>query len=199
MKALFKNEILNMVFVLGCICVCAALALSGVYEITKGPIAETLLKQVKGPAVKSVFKGYKYDNKPMDELIKIPVGKDKTGKPAFLLVFPAKQGGKTVAVAMESKAAGFGGDVKIMVGVDIAKSKYTGIAVVGHSETPGYGARIDTDEKFVPSFAGKGMDKDLTKDDVDALTGASVTTGATLEAVNKVRALVAQYKDQMVK
>jgi electron transport complex protein RnfG len=198
MKALFKNEIVNMVFVLGCICAAAGLALSAVYEITKGPIAETLLKEVKGPAVKTVFASYKYDNKPMDEMIKIPVGKDKTGKPAFLLVFPAKQGGKTVAVAMESSAPGFGGDVKIMVGVDIEKSKYTGIAVVGHSETPGYGARITTDEKFVPSFAGKGMDKDLTAADVDALSGATVTTNATLEAVNKVKELVATYKDQML-
>ena len=118
MKAVFKNEIVNMVFVLGCICSAAGLALSGVYEITKGPIAETLLKEVKGPAVAKVFDKLKYDNKPMEEMIKIPMGKDKAGKPAFLFAFPAKSGGKTVGVAMESAAAGFGGDVAVMVGFD---------------------------------------------------------------------------------
>ncbi len=198
MKALFKNEIVNMVFVLGCICGTAGLALSGVYELTKGPIAETLLKEVKGPAVAKVFAKLKYDNKPMEEMIKIPMGKDKTGKPAVLFVFPAKAGGKTVGVAMESAAAGFGGDVAVMVGFDVAASKVSGLAVVSHSETPGYGARIDTDPKFVPSFAGKGIDKALTGSDVDGMTGASITTGATIEAVNKAIEVYSQFKDQMV-
>ena len=198
MKALFKNEIVNMVFVLGAICIAAGLSLSAVYEVTKGPIAETLLKEVKGPAVAKVFNKIKYDNKPMEEMIKIPMGKDKVGKPAFLLAFPAKSGGKTVGVAMESAAAGFGGDVAVMVGFDVAGNKLSGLAVVTHSETPGYGARIDTDPKFVPSFAGKGIDKTLAVADVDGMSGASITTGATVEAVNKAIALYSQFKDQMV-
>ena len=80
----------------------------------------------------------------------------------------------------------------------VAGSKISGLAVVGHSETPGYGARIDTDPKFVPSFAGKGIDKALAVGDVDGMTGASVTTAAAVEAVNKAINIYSQFKDQMV-
>lgn len=196
-------EILRLIFVLVVICAGSGLALSGVYQFTKEPIRMTMLREQKMPAVKAVFTGPDgkpiNQNNPADEMISIPVGEDDRGKPVKLAVFPAKQGGKTVAVAFEASSKGYGGDVGVMVGIDVAKNNLTGISVVSQSETPGLGARIVSDPSFAKSFKGKPLDKKLTKADIDALSGATFSTNAVVAAVNKARKLYAQYKTQMVK
>lgn len=186
-----------MIFVLAVICAGSGLALSGVYEMTKEPIRMTELRELKKPAVQAVLKGY--DNKPLDEIVSITTGTDERGKPVKLVVFPAKKGGKTFAVAFESSAKGFGGDINVMVGINVANNKLTGISVVKHSETPGLGARIKDEPGFAKSFAGKPLGKKLTKGDINALSGATISTNAVLAAVNKAQATFAQYKNQMVK
>ncbi len=190
-------EILRLIYVLTAICVAAGLTLAGVYEVTKEPIRLTMLRELKAPAVQAVLKGY--DNKPMEEMINIPLEPDEKGKPQSLPVFPAKKGGQTFAVAFETSAKGYGGPIGVMVGVDVASQKLTGVAVVSHSETPGLGSRTKDDPKFAQSFVGKELTKDLTKSDIDALSGATISTNAVVAAVNQARQLFGQHKDKMVK
>lgn len=184
-----------MVFVLTVICVGSGLALSGVYQITKEPIAMTKLQKVMAPAVKAVLKGY--DNNPLKDIKKITIGEDDKGRPVKLVIFPAKKKGKTFAVAFQSEGKGFGGDIKIMVGINAKKKDLTGIAIVEHHETPGLGARI-TEKSFTSSFKGKPIDKVLTPKDINALSGATFSTKGVVAAVNHARELYEQYKDQML-
>ncbi|WP_044347624.1 RnfABCDGE type electron transport complex subunit G [Dethiosulfatarculus sandiegensis] len=190
------REILKLVVVLGLICAASGLALSFVYDVTKEPIYMTKLQKVKAPAVMKVLQGF--DNDPMKDLIKIPVGKDKKGKPLDLLVFPAKKAGKTFAVAYETSATGYHGEIAVMVGVDLAKKDITGIQIVEQSETPGLGARILNPE-FTDSFKGKPVDKELTKGDINALSGATLSTNGVVAAVNKARVLYEKYGAEMAK
>lgn len=190
------REILKLVVVLGLICAASGLALSFVYDVTKEPIYMTKLQEVKAPAVKKVLQGY--ENDPMKDLLKIPVGKDSRGKPLELLVFPAKKAGKTFAVAYETKAAGYHGDITVMVGVNLAKKDITGIQIVEHTETPGLGARI-VNQDFTDSFKGKPLNKELTTGDINALSGATLSTNGVVAAVNKARGLYEKYGAEMAK
>jgi Na+-translocating ferredoxin:NAD+ oxidoreductase subunit G len=189
------KDIIKMIVVLTLICVASGLILSAVYDVTKGPIEYARLKNVKEPAVKAVLSGY--DNDPIKDRIEIPIGKDKKGKPVKLVVFPAKKNGKTFAVAFEGNGSGYHGNIGVMVGVDLAKKDITGISIVAHSETPGLGARI-VEPQFTNSFKGKSLAKDLTPDDINALSGATFSTKGTVAAVNQARALLDKYRDKMV-
>ncbi len=82
-------------------------------------------------------------------------------------------------------ANGFGGAIDMMVGVD-TKGAVTGISVISHSETASLGAEC-TREDWRAQFAGTAGELKVTKDGgtVDALTGATVTSRAVTEAVNR--------------
>ncbi len=190
------KDILKMVVVLTLICAASGFTLALVHQVTKEPIEYAKLKNVKEPAVKAVLSGY--DNDPIKDRITIPVGKDKKGKPVKLVVFPAKKGGKTFAVAFEGSGTGYHGQIGVMVGINLKSNKITGISIVSHTETPGLGARI-TEPQFTDSFKGKSLAKELKPDDINALSGATFSTKGTVAAVNQARALLDKYRDQMVK
>lgn len=189
------KDIIKMIVVLSLICAASGLTLAAVYDVTKGPIEYAKLKNVKEPAVKAVLSGY--DNDPIKDRIQIPIGKDKKGKPVELVVFPAKKGGKTFAVAFEGTGSGYGGPIGVMVGVDLAKNDITGISIVGQTETPGLGARI-TEAQFTDSFKGKSLAKELSTDQINAISGATFSTKGSVEAVNQARGLLEKYRDKMV-
>lgn len=189
------RDIIKMAVVLTLICAISGLTLALVHDVTKEPIEYAMLKNIKEPAVKAVLSGF--TNDPIQDLIKIDVGKDKKGKDIILNVFPAKKDGKTFAVAFETAARGYHGDVGVMVGLDTAKNEVSGISIVSHSETPGLGARI-TESQFTDSFRGKSLDNELTPGDINALSGATFSTKGVVDAVNGARTLYEQHRDQML-
>ncbi|RJX33885.1 MAG: RnfABCDGE type electron transport complex subunit G [Desulfarculus sp.] len=189
------REIIRMVLVLTVICAASGFSLALVRGFTKAPIDYSRLKFVKEPAVKAVLAGYQND--PIKDRLVIPVGKDKKGKPMNLIVFPAKKGGKTFAVAFEASGAGYHGDIGVMVGLDPAQKKLTGISIVSHTETPGLGARI-VEPKFTGAFKGKPTDKQLAVGDISALSGATMSTKGVVAAVNNARSLFDKYRDKML-
>ena len=184
-----------MVIVLTVICAVAGAALALVQQVTKGPIEYSRLKFVKEPAVKAVLKGY--DNDPIKDRVAIETGKDKKGRPVNLNIFPARKGGKTFAVAFEAMGRGYHGEIGVMVGVNVAEKKLTGISIVSHSETPGLGARI-MEPAFTQPFAGKSIAAEFNKDQISALSGATLSTNGVVAAVNQARGLLEKYGAKMV-
>ena len=81
--------------------------------------------------------------------------------------------------------SGFAGQIVLMVGVNADKT-VSGISVVTHAETPGLGAvaadKTAAGEAFRNSFAGHSGS--LTVGDIDALTGATITSRAICVGVN---------------
>ena len=79
---------------------------------------------------------------------------------------------------------GFGGAIDLMVGVR-ADGTVSGLSIISHSETASLGANC-TREDFRSQFVGKSGELAVSKDggEIDALTGATVTTRAVTEAVN---------------
>jgi len=91
--------------------------------------------------------------------------------------------GKTAAVAFVVDANGYGGTIRMIVGVEPAARKLTQIKVLEHAETPGLGARI-TEPAFLRQFENKSIDDAFAaKQDVDAIAGATVSTIAVASTI----------------
>lgn len=87
--------------------------------------------------------------------------------------------------AIEVCPSGFGGKITLMVGISRTES-VAGIQVISHTETPGLGAvagdKTSAGEAFRNSFVG--LSGQLTVDDIDALSGATITSKAIVDGVN---------------
>ncbi len=84
---------------------------------------------------------------------------------------------------------GFGGEVKITVGID-GENKITGIAFLSLSETPGLGMNAQNPE-FYGQYAGKDAQPlSVVKGggagdaEINAMSGATITSSAVTNAVN---------------
>ena len=73
--------------------------------------------------------------------------------------------------------------------------RLTGVAIISHSETASLGANC-TREDFRAQFAGKTGELAVSKDggDIDALTGATVTSRAVTRAVNAALAYAGEVQ-----
>ncbi len=166
------RELIKMVVVLTVLSAFSGGLLASLRNGTKDRIEYQQLKFVKGPAILDIFKGAA--NNPIVDRFKI---KDGNVERSF---FVGKFDDKTDTVAFESYGKGFGGDIGLMVGVNLNTDKILGVGVTTLSETPGVGSRAKTDPDFVAQFAGRPlMETFKVKADggqVDALSGATVTS-----------------------
>lgn len=89
---------------------------------------------------------------------------------------------------IESTAYGYNGDVVLMVGVS-NEGKVTGVVVKDMQETRGLGAKVLTDVPFLAQYLLTGGDAEVGTN-VDALTGATVSSKAVTKAVNSAVAYV---------
>ncbi len=92
-----------------------------------------------------------------------------------------------IGYVFTTSAKGYGGDVVTMVGVK-ADGTVSGIDFLAISETAGLGMNADTDD-FKSQFVGKsgvvGVNKyNSTETEIQALTGATITSKAVASAVN---------------
>ena len=91
--------------------------------------------------------------------------------------------------AVQVVPSGFDGEITMMVGVD-NEGKVLGISIISHTETAGLGAVAAADnakgEAFRSQFVGLGGKLSVSKDggEVDALTGATITSRAIVEGIN---------------
>lgn len=94
--------------------------------------------------------------------------------------------------AVISVVNGFGGALSVMVGIT-EDGKVYNTSVISHSETPGLGAKCQSDEGFLGQFRGfdpASARLAVTKDggDIDAITASTITSRAyTLAVANAVK------------
>jgi electron transport complex protein RnfG len=93
-------------------------------------------------------------------------------------VLPASGKGKAIAVSPR----GYSGPIDMMVGID-EKGKVSGVKILSHRETPGLGANI-VKPQFLGQFKGKSLKDPIEpKKDIDALTGATISSKAACKGV----------------
>ena len=179
------SSLLNMCLSLGLICTFAGGILAAMKYITREPIALAQKAKVE-KALKAVLPDY--DNSPAKEAYWVKLAEDDS-----LKVYPAKKDGLRVGAAIESNSLkGFSGEIKVMVGLD-AQGKIINYKVLEHGETPGLGDKMEVwfrSEQDQRSVIGKDLSHSslkATKDkgEIDAITGATISTRAFLEALNR--------------
>ena len=91
---------------------------------------------------------------------------------------------KLLGYAVPGKSKGFGGDILLMVGLTPDRKIVT-YKKLAATETPGLGAKLG-DEPFMKQFGGKaGPSLKIKKEggEIDAITGATITSRAVCEAI----------------
>ena len=180
-----KSTLPNMLLSLTGICVVAGAILAGVNQMTTEPIAASKAASLES-AIKAVTP--EFDNKPAEESYMAA-----TYDGDSLRIYPAKKGDELVGVAVESSTKkGFGGEIKVVVGFD-PDGKLINYSVQKHSETPGLGSKMQDwfrTDKNKQSVIGRTLTEDglkVSKDggDVDAITAATISSRAFLDAINR--------------
>ena len=95
-------------------------------------------------------------------------------------LFPAEEAAPA-GEEKTGKAQGFQSEVTVTL--TVADGVITGIKVDSTGETTGFGTRCGEDEAFLNQFIGKKATPDLGEG-IEALSGATVTSGAVVEAAN---------------
>jgi len=181
------NEMIKMVVVLTVLCGVSGGLLASLRDGTAAQIENQQLKFVKGPAIKTILEGA--SNDPITDRFKLADGEVEKN------FFVGKFDGKANTIAFEGSGKGFGGDLGIMIAVNLDDQKLAGVAVTTHSETPGLGAKAKEDPGFSAQFKGLSVNEDIkvTNDggDINAISGATITSRAVCDAVT---ASLAAYK-----
>ena len=179
-KKKLESTFINMFVVLLAISLVSALAIGFTYTKTK-PAADAIQKTKFENAIREVVPEFDRlgEKKEVDECV----------------LYTAYKGEAVAGTAVETVShKGFGGDVQLLVGFD-AEGKIHNTAVLSIKETPGLGSNM-TNPKFKEQVNGKDPENfklSVKKDggDVDAITAATISSRAFLDAVNKA---VAAYK-----
>ena len=168
--------ILRLTVTLLLICAVVAAVLAGVNAITKDAIAANQEKKTQD-AIAAVLPGV--------------TGLEKqtlTGETG--IVSEVYRSGDSFAVKV--LPGGFDGEITLMVG--IRNGEITGISVISHTETPGLGAVAAAQnakgEAFRSQFVGRSGTL-VIGDQVDAMSGATITSKAVVTGVNAALSYVA--------
>ena len=153
-----------------------AAALAGVNAITKDAIAANQAKKTQD-ALAVVLPG-------VQDLQQVAL----TGDPG--IVSEVYQSGESFAVKV--LPAGFDGEITMMVGIQ--NGEVTGISVISHTETPGLGAVAAAKNAKGEAFRGQFVGQSgvlAVGDQIDAMSGATITSTAVVTGVNAATAYVA--------
>ena len=179
-----ESNFKNIFLVLLVTTIVAALALNITYYATKDAIAKAKEAKLEA-AIKDVIPDF-------DELIE-QVVIDASGNE--IKIFDCLKDGEKIGVAIESYTMkGFSGKIEVMVGFRL-DGTITKTVVLGHSETPGLGDKIDASKDDFPrQFWNKNIadlqtnNKVRVKKDggkiIDAITAATISSRAFCDAID---------------
>lgn len=190
-----KNKIIKDALALTLITLVAGVALGGVYEITKDPIARQEA-QAKAEAYEQVFTdAAAFEAVKMDDTL-IQTIRDQLDQEGYKaqsieeIMRAEDQSGEMLGYAFTVVTSeGYGGDIQFSMGVQ-NDGTLNGISILSIGETAGLGMNADT-PAFKDQFVGKQVEQlQYTKngatqdDEINAISGATVTTNAMTNGVN---------------
>ena len=179
-----SNRIIKDTIAITVITLVAGLALGVVQDITADPIAKQEA-QAKQDAYKAVFAD-------ADSFETVDVDADAMQSYLDENGYAAQSIDETMLAKdafTVTTSEGYGGDIQFAMGIQ-DDGTLNGISILSIGETAGLGMRANTDA-FKDQFKDKNVDKfEYTKtgatadDQIDALSGATITTNAMTNGVN---------------
>ncbi len=188
------SEITRMVLVLSLIAGVCSAALTSANYLLDPYVNKQTDYFVRGPALERLF------GSPAEEVLgnKVVITDEFGEVPVFFV----KENDEVSRLAVEAIGrGGYGGDLVIMIGIDLVNDRLTGMETVSHSETPGLGARIE-EPGFRRQWQGLPLNQPvaITADGgtIDAISGASTTSRAAANGTNVVLDFVRDNKDEIL-
>ena len=176
------GEIIRIAVILTVICMAVSALVSFVYSMTN-EIYQENLRKVKEEAISALFDGAAVSCEPL------PI----TGTQAQEL-YRVSEDGRVLGYCANVKSAGFGGDIELMVAMG-TDGMLIGVEIISLSETPGLGSRVD-DADYLAQYDGMSVDQQpLLGEDVDAISGATISSRAVLAGVQKALNALKQYTE----
>jgi electron transport complex protein RnfG len=185
--------------VLGGFSLAATLLLTLAYGVTKGPIEQSALEDLRH-SLEQVIPASSHDNNPAADTLQLQLD----GK--SLLVYRARQGRHVTGVAFETVRKGYSGDIRVLLGID-ERGKLLGVRVLKHTETPGLGdkievARSDWIKRFTGLSLGNPPDAQwaVKKDggSFDQFAGATITPRAVVGSIRDGLRLFAAHRETLL-
>ncbi|MCX5818391.1 MAG: RnfABCDGE type electron transport complex subunit G [Deltaproteobacteria bacterium] len=173
------GKIIKLGVTLGVFCVISAGMLAYVFMMT-GPRIEANAKATFEGSLREVLPGAEsFKN------VAVPGAKSE--------IYEGFAGGQAVGLAVKVAPRGYSSEIVMLVGVD-PELRIKGMKILSQLETPGLGTNVEK-PKFQKQFIGKGVkDAFEPKKDIDAITGATISSRGVCEGVKTVLKDSAEYR-----
>ena len=182
------RETLRMIIVLTVIGMVSGLVLSLTNSWTQPIIQDNLARRLQEsvlevlPGTKSVRSVELPAQSPSSDHPS-PGADQKNKERVSMIIESLDESEEPVGFAFVTEESGYGGVLKVLVGVHVPEMKISSITILEHGETPGIGSRIEGAE-FRDQFIGLTTNDPITLNrDIDNLTGATVSAKAVTDAV----------------
>ena len=183
MKSMIKDAA-----ILFAITLIAGLLLGVVYDVTKEPIALQQVKR-KNEACKEVFQDATEFRALELSMPETPEAGEKATVTINSVSDAVAEDGTVLGYVLDiTTHEGYNGDIQFTMGIRM-DGTVNGISLLSISETPGLGMKAE--EVLKPQFAQKNVTTftytksgAVTPDQIDAISGATITTNALVNGVN---------------
>lgn len=170
----------------------SGLALASVYQVTK-PIIDANDAAALRTAVLQVVPGAASLQRVASVDGTLTAVADGAVAPGPVVYGAYDETGRFLGYAIEGSGPGFQDTIRLLYGYDPAQRRVIGLAVLDSRETPGLGDKIWKDDAFVGNFGALAVApsivvvKDGRDDDneVDAITGATISSKAVVQIINE--------------
>jgi electron transport complex protein RnfG len=187
----------RLVATLGFAGMIAGLVLSGVHQITEPIIARNNQRELEAAVFKVVPGAERMRKLALRDGQLRPAGEIQGDIAAADVIYAAyAPDGSLLGYAIEGEGAGYQDTIRLLYGYDPARNMVIGMEVLESRETPGLGDRIYKDESFTSQFDDLSVEPEivLTKEgattdhEVDAITGATISSAAVVSIINRSNA-----------
>ena len=189
------SEVVKMIVVLTLISLLSAFALTALRNGLEARIVAQEEFYVLGPALTELLADA--TNDPVAQAFSAEVEGEAWR------MYPQFEDGECRAIAVLSTGkGGYGGDVVLLTAFDLTTSKILGVRVTAHQETPGVGSRA-ADPSYLRIYADRGYSAGTEialkqgGGEIDAVSGATYTSVAVADGVNRAVQFVLAHKDEI--
>jgi electron transport complex protein RnfG len=157
--------------------------LAGVAKLTKEKIALNIQKEIEEAIIKAVPGTTRSQKLYEEEDLIVYEGKNDAGQPT--------------GYAVQATGIGFQDKITLLYGIDLSGTKIIGLTIIDQKETPGLGAKITDRDVFLRFWKNRSIERpltlrkppvpspeDLAPSEVNAITGATISSTRVLEIVN---------------
>lgn len=166
--------------------------LSGAYQVTKPIIEANKARALRAGVLEVVPGSTAVSYMALRDGGLVPISPDeKTADPVIYGGYD--DAGEFKGYAIASSGAGFQDEIQLLYGFDPATRRVIGMRVLSSRETPGLGDKIMKNAAFIANFDGLAVEPEIVvvkdgKDqpnEVDAITGATISSKAVVKIINQ--------------